>query len=74
MKKSKTAKIIEKIALQEGVSIAEVRANLLEAIDCGYENRNQSVISMKFWLQWGGRKPTLDEFLIATSKKVYSSI
>ena len=71
MRKSKAVKIIERIAVQEGVSTAEVRRGLQEAIDIGYESEDES--SREFWRQWR-RKPTVEQFIVAVNKKTLSEI
>jgi hypothetical protein len=67
MKRSKAAKAIEKIALNEGVSTAEIRQNMQEAIDIAYANRDDS--NADFWSQWQC-KPSPEEFIIAANKEV----
>jgi len=71
MKKSKAAKIIERIALENKVSIAEVRADMQEAISIAYENRDES--SESFWGRFRGI-PTPDEFLVVASKEVLDKL
>ena len=72
MKKSKSMKIIEKTALQHGVSVAEVRRGIAEAIDIAYENKGESM--PEFWGKWHGRKPTPEEFIISASKNVLDKL
>jgi len=72
MKKSKAMKIIEKVALKKGVSISEVRAEMVKAIDIAYENRTES--SADFWDKWRGRKPTPEEFIVAATKSVLDNL
>ena len=66
MKRSKAAKIIERTALKEGVSVAEVRRGIQEALDYAFENNAAD----SFWEQWRGRKPTLEQFIVAVSDEV----
>jgi len=66
MKKSKAMKIIEKTALQHGVSVAEVRRGVDEAIDIAYEKRDES--TAEFWKRWKNRKPTIEEFIVCANK------
>lgn len=72
MKKSKAMKAIERIALQEGISVAQVRADMQAAIDNAYENRTESTAD--FWGKWRGRKPTPEEFIVSASKEILSKI
>jgi hypothetical protein len=67
MKKSKAAKIIERVAIQEKKSVAEVRADMQEAINIAYENHDES--SESFWGRFRGI-PNPDEFLGVASKEV----
>lgn len=69
MKKSKTAKIIEHIAAEHGVSVSEIRRDMEEALEAGYESRDKDEYARTFWGQWNGRKPTLEEFITATAKE-----
>jgi hypothetical protein len=68
MKKSKATKIIERVAVSEGITIAEVRANMQEAIDIAYGNRGES--NADFWDKWRGRKPTVEEFLVSANGEI----
>lgn len=68
MRKSKSARIIERIAAENGESIAEVRRSMQEAINIAYENHDES--SETFWKRWKGRTPTPDEFLVRANKEV----
>jgi len=72
MRKSKALKILEHTALIEGVTVAEVREGIQEAIDIGYENRNQS--NTDFWNKFKNRKPSVEEFIVATNKAVLNKI
>ena len=69
MRRSKAAKAIEIIAVREGISIAEVRNKMQEAINLAFENREQDAATKAFWGKWGGRKPSPEEFINATTKK-----
>lgn len=74
MKKSKAAKIIERVAIENGENVAEVRRSIQEAIDISFENRNQNDFSAAFWGKWHGRCPTTEEFLSAASNKVWDEL
>ena len=65
MKKSKITKIIEKTALQHGVSTEKVRADMQAALDHAYENNRND----PFWSKWR-RKPTLEQFIMAATDEV----
>ena len=67
MKKSKAAKIIERVAIQESKSVAEIRQSMQEAINIAYENHDES--SESFWGRFRGI-PTPEEFLGVASKEV----
>ncbi|MCL1881104.1 MAG: hypothetical protein FWF76_02890 [Oscillospiraceae bacterium] len=70
MKKSKAVKLIEKVALREGVSVEEVRRDMIAAIDIAYKNRGDEA----FWQRWNGRKPTLEEFLVAVNQETLTRL
>ena len=71
MKKSKSMKIIERIAAENGVSTAEVRRDMSEAIDIAYKNRKPTEV---FWHKWRGRKPSPDEFILAASSDILARL
>jgi hypothetical protein len=71
MKKSKATKIIERIALQEGVSVAEVRAEMQKAIDLAYEKCSETE---EFWAKWKGRKPSPEEFIVAANAEILGKL
>ena len=71
MKKSKAMKLIEKVAVKEGVSVSEVRTEMQSALDISYENRCENE---PFWQRWKGRKPTLEEFLSAMNDETLSRL
>lgn len=66
MKRSKATKIIERIAVQENKTVAEIRQSMQEAINIAYENCGESE---KFWSRFRGI-PTPEEFLAVASKEV----
>ena len=70
MKKSKATKVIEKVALREGIDVATVRREMQTAIDIAYENRGDE----PFWQRWKGRKPSIEEFLSAANDEVLSRL
>jgi hypothetical protein len=68
MKRSKVTKIIERVAANEGKSVAEVRESMQEAINIAYERRNET--NETFWERFNGRVPPPDEFLVVANKEV----
>jgi len=69
MKRSKAAKILEKTAVQYGVSVAEVRGEIQKAIDDAFANESKDEYMRAFWGRWEGRKPTPEEFFSAITIK-----
>lgn len=69
MNKSKAQKIFEKIALENGVSVTEVRKEIEIAIDEAMANPDPVV--KKEWenFRFKGDKPTPEEFVVYLSKK-----
>ena len=65
MKKSKITRIIEKTALQHGISMGQARADMQAALDHAYENYG----SDPFWSKWRV-KPTLEQFISAATDEV----
>jgi hypothetical protein len=74
MKKSKANQIIEAIARVEGIGINEVRAEMARAIDEGFVNSDEDVVARKFWGQWNGHKPTIEEFIVASNAEVLARL
>jgi hypothetical protein len=70
MRKSKAIKLVEKVALIEGVSVSEVRREMQTALDIAYENRGDD----SFWQRWWGKKPTLEQFLSAANDETLSRL
>jgi hypothetical protein len=68
MRKSKAAKIIERIAAENGVSVAEVRRDMQEAINLAFESGDS------FWNRWRGQVPTPEEFLSQASKEILNRL
>jgi len=71
MKKAKIDKIIAQIALENGISVIEIRDEIRMAIHFAYENRDE--LSAEFWGQWS-YKPSLDEFIMAANKAIIDKI
>ena len=70
MKKSKAIKAIEKAALAHGVSTAEARADMQSALNHAYDTNPDDT----FWAKWGGKKPTLEQFILAVSDDVLARL
>ena len=60
------AGIIKKIAHENNVSEAEVRADMKMAMDCGRYNPAPSVRAQWANFQYAGAEPTLEEFILWT--------
>ena len=73
MKKSKGAKAIERVAIKNGVSVAEVRREMELAIDEAISSPEPAARS--FWEPYikSGTKPTPEEFIAIVAKKAESS-
>lgn len=64
--------IIKETAKQNNVSVKEVRREIGAAIDEGMKCTDTYAI--EFWKQFGGKKPTVEEFLKALSACVANEI
>ena len=58
--------ILKETAKMNGVSVNEVRRDISAAIDEGMKSDDPMAIA--FWEQWGGKKPTVEQFLTALAK------
>ena len=54
---------IKKVAKQHGVSVKEVRKDFEEIIKVGMSSTEPEAVM--FWPQFGGRTPTLEQFIAA---------
>lgn len=65
----KIDRILEKIAIQNGVSVSEVRSEMQHAIDEGMKNPDPKV--QEYWsaIPHKSEKPTLEEVLVHLTKK-----
>ena len=72
MKKSKGTRAIEQLALQKGISIAEIREEIEIAINAAMTNPDPA--AKKFWteIMKNGKKPTPEEFIEYVAGKVLS--
>ena len=57
-------KILERIAMQNGVSVAEVRKDIQEALDYGWNSTDEDVKAYWRKIPTKYEKPTLDEVLL----------
>ncbi len=64
--------IIKETAKQNNTSVKEVRREIGAAIDEGMKCTDPYAI--EFWKQFGGKKPTVEQFLKALSASVTSEI
>ncbi len=64
--------IIKETAKQNNVSVKEVRCEIGAAIEEGMRSANPYAI--EFWKQFGGKKPTVEQFLKALSACVANEI
>jgi hypothetical protein len=70
MKKSKTTKVFEKIAVREGISVTEVREEIQRAIDIGMLSSDPTVQGKWSKMHCRGEKPTPEEVVLYLSKQV----
>ena len=72
MKKSKGTRAIEQLALQKGISIAEIREEIEIAINAAMTNPDPA--AKKFWseIMKNAKKPTPEELIEYLSGKVLS--
>lgn len=72
MKKSKGLKAIERVAIQNGVSVEEVRKEIECAINAGMSNPDPT--ARAFWDKYikSGRKPSAEEFIVYMAEKTKS--
>ncbi len=57
-------KILERIAMQNGVSVDEVRHDIQEALDYGWNSTDESVTAYWRRIPTKHEKPTLEEVLL----------
>ena len=54
---------LEKMANQEGISVAELKENMENAVEIGWNNKDPQV--KRYWLRVAkGKKPTVEEFIL----------
>ena len=63
MKKPEISKIIEKIATQEGVSVAEVRKEMENAIALGLADKSPEVQTRWVRMSQNGKTPTPEDVI-----------
>ena len=64
--------IIKKVAKQNGVSVKGVRKDLEEMIKVGMKSSNPEAVM--FWSQFGGKKPTPEQFIAAVTSSVRAAM
>ena len=64
MKKNHVTEILKKIAIKEGVTVAEVRTEIAKVIDIGFSNPNPKIRAIWTNMTPTGRKPTPEEAII----------
>lgn len=64
--------IIKKVAKQNGVLVKEVRKDLEEMIKVGMESSDPEAVM--FWSQFGGKKPTPEQFIAAVTSSVRAAM
>ena len=62
------ANIIKKVALQNNVPEAQVRAEMQEAMDLAQNNPDPAAKALWANFHYAGPKPTLEEFILWTTK------
>lgn len=73
MRKSKTAKIIEQIAISENRSVTEIRSEMSIAIKIAYEKEDKDEFEKAFWGKWR-KMPTPEEFIATASAEALARI
>ena len=71
MKKSKTNKILQNIAVKHGKTVPEIRSDIEEAIEIAYANRNNT--DSEFWNQWKS-KPNVEQVLSSITAEVLAQM
>ena len=64
--------IIKKVAMQHGVSVKEVRKDFEKMIRVGMESSDPEAVM--FWSQFGGKKPTPEQFIAAVTSSVKAAM
>ena len=64
--------IIKKIAKLNSVSVKEVRKDFEEMISVGMESSDPEAVM--FWSQFGGKKPTPEQFIAAVTSSVRAAM
>ncbi len=66
----RAADIIKRIAHEHGVSEAQVRADILEAMNAGRSNPDPAVQARWASFCYAGSAPTVEEFILWTASKL----
>ena len=72
MKKSRGQQAIEQLAIQKGISVAEIREEIEIAIDAAMQNPDPAAQAHWAEIMKSGKKPTPEEFIEYISGKVLS--
>ena len=70
IEKAQVARIIKRIARDNHVSEAQVRADMKEAMDFGRNNHDPAVQHEWASFHYDGDDPTVEEFILWMSKKI----
>ena len=70
IEKAQVARIIKRIARENHVSEARVRADMKEAMDFGRSNPDPAVQQEWASFHYDGDEPTVEEFILWMSKKI----
>ncbi len=74
MKKNKVQKILEMVAVANGVSVMEVRKDIQDALDEGMKSEDPEVKDYWNLIPRRGEKPTLEETIVFLGKQANKSI
>ncbi len=64
--------IIKKVAKQNGVSVKEVRRDFEKMIKVGMSSKEPEAVM--FWSQFGGKKPTPEQFISAVTSSIRAAM
>lgn len=70
IEQNRAREILRAVAAKNGVSAAEVRQSIQEAIDAAWDNPDPAAKARQQQLFPDGRTPTVEEFLIRVSREL----
>lgn len=73
MKERQATKAFEKIAMREGISVAEVREEIQKAIDEAMKSNDPAVQAYWKKMSYKGEKPTPEEVVVYIATQVQST-